>query len=215
MIRPPAGQTRKIAALTCVLGCVGAVLGIASATGTIGGHADSQSAGPHAYTPIEFRGNREFIIETLADVGRHVDAIVLATPVSESEISAEIAIERGEGVIGRRIDVRIDQVLWARQGSERLPAIIETAGGSWQYRDGQRTPLFYFGELGRQYLFVLRHNDDPSDTNGYAWMHDATLEVPFVNGRTPAVINSEKPYFAAIRGKTSEELARLFAQSLG
>lgn len=116
--------------------------------------------------------------------------------------------------MGRRITVQVDRALWQKPGIPAPSGNIETGGGSWRYSNGSRTPFIFFGEIGKQYLFVFAHKTDPADTDGCEWNHEITLGVPIIEGRTPTVIESEKPYLQAIRGKTPDELVRFFSASL-
>jgi len=192
-----------------------AVLGLAVVAASVA-IAESRTAARHtAFTPVGFEGNRAFAMDRLADVASHADAIVLGTPVAEEEIEDSEVFERGEGLLSRRLTVRIDRTLWLRRGTPEPALTIQTGGGSWSYKAGIRTPFLVVGEVGSQYVFVLGYNDDPLDTNGYQWGHEASLAVPILGGRTPTVINSQKPYFTAIRDKTPDELAGLFASTLG
>lgn len=168
-----------------------------------------------SFTPVRLDANRAFPMDTLGDVRVRADTIVLATPIAEEEISDPEVVARGEGLLGRRVTLRVDRTLWLRRGTPAPEATIQTGGGSWRYGEGSRTPFVTFGEVGRQYLYVLRSNDDPADTNGYRWGHEMTLGVPILSGRTPTIINSDKPYFAAIRNKTPDELQSVFASALG
>ena len=166
------------------------------------------------YRPVDVNADRLFLMETLDDVGLHADAIVLGTPVAELELEDPEVVERGEGYLGRCITVRIDRVLWQKRAANVPVGEIQTAGGSWRYSEGTRTPFFYFGEIGQQYMLIFKQKTNREDADGYEWMHDGTLGLPIVDGRTPTVIESEKPFFAAVRGKTPDELVKVFATSL-
>lgn len=168
-----------------------------------------------SFTPVRLDANRAFPMDTLGDVRVRADAIVLATLIAEEEVSDPEIVARGEGLLGRRVTLRVDRTLWLRRGTPAPEATIQTGGGSWRYSEGSRTPFVIFGEVGRQYLYVLGYNDDPADTNSYRWGNEITLGVPILSGRTPTLINSDKPYFASIRNKTPDELQSLFASALG
>ncbi len=168
-----------------------------------------------AYTPLEFPGLRAYPMDTLDDVRTHADAIVLATVLSEAPHESREAFYGEEGLVGRRITIRIDRSLWQKENAPSPPRTFDTAGGSWFYRQGVREPLFKFGEVGEQYVFVLAKNTSDTNNNSYEWVHEGTLGAPLIGGRTPTDIESEKPYFQAIRGKTPDELERLFDTTLG
>jgi hypothetical protein len=189
--------------------------GLAIAAALLAGN----SGEPQPYRPMVINANREYPMDTLADVRAHADGLVLATVESEAEGVAwpnRRIMETREGLLGRRITVRIDRTLWWRTGVGRPPPTFVTAGGAWQYRQGVRSRFWsFFGEVGQQYLVVLVENTNPHDTNGYGWQHEAPLEAPIIDGRTPVEIESDKPWFTAVRGKTPDELEQLFARELG
>ena len=206
-----------VVAFAIVLSAAAVIFGFADWTN---GHqanapAELTRSSQTVFVPLAYEADRAYLLESFEDVAKHVDAIALGTPVDEAELPDSEVIERGEGLLGRRITVRIDDVLWQRTGAPSLPPSLQTSGGSWSYDRGTRTPVFFFGELGRQYVFVFEHNDDPHDTDSYEWLHEGELGVPITEGRTPSAIESEKPYLLAIQGKTPAELRALFAAELG
>jgi hypothetical protein len=85
-----------------------------------------------------------------------------------------------------------------------------TGGGSWRTDNGTRIPWIISGEVGKQYLFVFGYSNHPS-TDAYQWFQEGALAAPVVSGRMPVSINSDKPFFKAIQGKSPGELSTLFA----
>jgi hypothetical protein len=171
--------------------------------------------GTTTYTPIDFSTvNRAYPMDTLADVRAHTDAVVLATILAERESrEGRGGIYEGEPLIGRQVTVRIDRTLWQKQGAPVPPDTFEIGGGVWSQSNGVRSePLWSWGDVGKQYLYVLVQNPDGS---GNRWAHEFELLTPIMNGRTPTMINSSRPWFAEIQGKTPDELEQLFAATLG
>lgn len=183
--------------------------------GVLVGRSNGEVPTRTTFTPVNFDANRAFPMETMGDVGAHADAVVLATVLSEEELGDPEVVERGEGLVGRRITLRLDRTLWQKRNVLSPPKTFDTAGGSWSYNQGIRTPFVWFGDVGQPYVLVLARNSTDVNDNGYEWMHEGALGVPILSGRTPIVINSDKPYFAEIRGKTPDDLERLFATKLG
>ena len=169
------------------------------------------------YTPLT-AGNldRLYPMDTLADVREHSDEIILGTVMKEGELPVRKTLSPTEELVGRRITVRVDQVLWQRESAAAVPETVTTSGGSWVVTDKGRSPLFYFGDVGTQYVFVLQLGDgDPVNTAAYEWVQEGTLGVPVQYGRTPTVIKSVKPFLAAIEDKTPDQLKSLFDEKLG
>ncbi len=204
-------RTRMRLVLGVVAGALAAVVVSVVLVQRSGGEALPRTT----YTPVQFEAHRAFPMDTLADVGARADAVILATVLAEAEVEDPEVIERGEGYLGRRLTLHVDRILWQRKNAPSPPETFETGGGSWRYSEGARTPFVFFGEVGEQYLFVVDKNTQDPDGDGYRWIHEITLGAPIINGRTPTQIDSDKPFFAAIRGKTPEELERLLAATLG
>ncbi|MZD16859.1 MULTISPECIES: hypothetical protein [Streptomyces] len=62
----------------------------------------------------------------------------MATAVSEKEVPpTQSEIDRGEGLIGRSVEMRVDQVLWSREGAEHpAPQTYTRQSTGWVF-DGE------------------------------------------------------------------------------
>jgi hypothetical protein len=165
------------------------------------------------YTPIDFHATRGYPMEAVSDVRAQTDAVVLATVLEERE-GGSGGVYEGEQLIGRLVTVRTDRVFWQKEGAPVPPETFDVGGGVWTQRNGVRSePLWWWGDVGKQYLYVLVRTPDGAGTT--RWAHEFELMAPILNGRMPTRIDSHKPWFAEIQGKTPDELERLFAAKLG
>jgi hypothetical protein len=176
-----------------------------------------RSSGTATYTPVNVGASGADSRGTPAEVREHAEAVVLATVLAEGDReSLENHEEEGGRSISRRITIRIDRTLWQKEGAAIPPETFDSPGGVWhESKEGKRTPAWLIGDVGQQYVFVVGENIWDLDGDSYRWMYEGSLLAPIMNGRTPAEIDSEKPYFKEIEGKTPDELEQLFAAKLG
>jgi hypothetical protein len=112
--------------------------------------------------------------ETLTDWVTYGDHLVLATVAGERELAptAEES-EAGEGFVPRVIELRIDRVLWSREGAPAAPASFETDLDGWQFHGTKRTPVRLRGEpmmsVGRQYVLPIVHLDRTKRVSVAGW----------------------------------------------
>ncbi|MER5689889.1 hypothetical protein [Streptomyces sp. NPDC002205] len=76
--------------------------------------------------------------QAAADWVTYADHVVVATADGERETPPSgTEIERGEGLVGREVNLRIDKVLWSREGAPRsAPATWQRASLGWQFKGG-------------------------------------------------------------------------------
>lgn len=102
--------------------------------------------------------------QTAQDWVTYADHVVAVTPVSEAEVpptAQELA--RGEGLIGRTLELRVDAVVWSRRDAVAPPPTQFTwQAFGWQFTDGDlanRVPLAAEDaprlELGHRYLLAI------------------------------------------------------------
>jgi len=99
---------------------------------------------------------------TAQDWAAYANVVATVTVVAErAEQVLQEDIERGEGTIGRAIDLHIDTPLWARPG-QTVPDQVTINTLGWVWKDGDPAARTEFGpdnrprlELGRQYLVAL------------------------------------------------------------
>ncbi|MET8346211.1 hypothetical protein [Streptomyces microflavus] len=101
---------------------------------------------------------------TAEDWVTYADHVVVATAVAERETPpAQIEIDRGEGLTGREVTLRIDRVVWSREGAvEPAPTEWKRASVGWQFSEGDtanRTKMAMEDqprvEAGHRYILAL------------------------------------------------------------
>lgn len=101
---------------------------------------------------------------TAVDWVSYADHVVLVSPVAEEVVPPTATeVERGEGLIGRRLGMRVDHVLWSAKGVEAAPEQFDWQAFGWQFADGDlgaAVPLAAEDaprlELGHQYVLAIR-----------------------------------------------------------
>ncbi|MEV4946341.1 hypothetical protein [Streptomyces sp. NPDC053755] len=75
---------------------------------------------------------------TAEDWVTYADHVVVVSAVAERRLPpSRQEVDRGEGVIGRQVTLRIDKVLWSRNGATRqAPKTWNYHAFGWQFRDG-------------------------------------------------------------------------------
>ena len=168
------------------------------------------------YRPLFFPGlDRGFVLQSLEDVGREADAIVVGAPVREVVHRNAESLAQRRGPVARYVRVRVDRTLWRASDAPELPPVFLANGGSWWYESGEPSTSLFFGRIGQAYLLTLFYNGHVEDTDALGWGYDVELLLPILDGRTPEVVDLEKPFYDAVECKTPDELEALFAAELG
>ncbi|GLF97171.1 hypothetical protein [Streptomyces yaizuensis] len=120
----------------------GATIAVAALTATLltGTNALSSSEDRtiDASGPIEVHGIDRLPSETAEEWVAYADHVVSVTATSATEVPAtpeEIA--RGEGVIGRNVNLSVNNVLWSRTGvAQPAPTSWQYSAAGWQFKNG-------------------------------------------------------------------------------
>ncbi|GAA3692062.1 hypothetical protein GCM10022224_067150 [Nonomuraea antimicrobica] len=105
---------------------------------------------------------------TAADWVTYADHVVVVNAVSEQRLPpAQIEIERGEGLIGRRVDLQVKEVLWSRDGAPHpAPQSWAYNASGFTFNDGDTSalsPVALEGrpriEAGHQYILAIVWED--------------------------------------------------------
>lgn len=101
---------------------------------------------------------------TASDWITYADHVVAVTPVAESEIPpTPEEVERGEGMILRNVQLRVDDVLWSKAGADRpAPTSFNWVAYGWTFsgpETSQRVKMAGEGEprleSGHSYLMAI------------------------------------------------------------
>jgi hypothetical protein len=155
--------------------------------------------------------------ETLTDWVSYSDQVVIAEVESERELSPPAAaVQRGEGLIGRRISARVTTTLWSRTAAPDLPPAVDLLVWGWVLQDGKRLPFTSGGaprpSVGQSYVFPL------AQLASGEWVvlaHSAVLPVAAgaVRKPEPAEVGVVAPLARKYAGRGVEDLSRDLAAS--
>ncbi|WP_231627071.1 hypothetical protein [Streptomyces apocyni] len=124
----------------------------------------------------------------------YADHVVAVTAVAERVTPpAPIEIERGEGLTGREVTLRIDEVLWSRDGASKpAPTHWKRASMGWQFKGGENYRKMAMEgqprvEKGHRYLMAIDWEEarcSPGDEPEPAQWHSLGegAVVPYDNG---------------------------------
>ncbi|MCG5435159.1 hypothetical protein [Micromonospora foliorum] len=102
--------------------------------------------------------------QTASDWVTYADHVVVVTATSETVTPpTPTEIARGEGLIGRQVSLRIDDVLWSRAGAPKpAPHVWEYSAFGWQFTEGDtshRTRMALRDrprvEVGHRYVMAM------------------------------------------------------------
>ncbi|RZU15117.1 hypothetical protein [Streptomyces sp. BK239] len=150
---------------------------------------------------------------TAQDWVTYADHVVVVSAVSEREIApSRSETERGEGIVGRQVTLRVDKVLWSRAAApQKPPTSWEYNAAGWQFSDG---------DTGKRRKMVLEER--PRVEAGHSYVMAIVWQGPRCaegDGRTPGKWlglgeGSEIPFDAGILGN-GEEAGRVVRQQGG
>lgn len=155
--------------------------------------------------------------ETLTDWVSYSDHVVIAKVESERELETPAeAVQRGEGLIGRRISARVTTTLWSRTDAPDVPPSVDLLVWGWVLQEGKRLPFTSDGaprpSVGQIYVFPL------AQIKSGEWVvlaHSAVLPVTAGVVRTPdaAEVGVVAPLAREYAGRAVEDLSRALAEA--
>lgn len=175
---------------------------------------DSTSSGPSV---AGGNASWKFPHSTLTDWVSYADQVSVLTVLEEEEIPPPPeVIERGEGYIGRRITVRVEETVWARSGAPSVVGEFQTRVLGWTMHDSERRPTVLGGayprlEVGDRYLSPLVMSDGE-------WVTLSSEVVLPLAGDVVASFDVMQgtralPLVEEMIGKTVDEVASLVAET--
>jgi hypothetical protein len=131
---------------------------------------------PTAETVVTGEGRNRTGSTTADDWATYADHVLVVTVADEVRHQASAGeIERGEGMIGRTVKLRVDKVLWsAPDAPQPAPAKLDLSAAGWVFND----------EEGRAdgVKFVLRHSSRLDKGHTYVkaveWIDDPCSDDP-------------------------------------
>jgi hypothetical protein len=178
------------------------VVAIASGAGC-GSAGDAVVAGDSA---------ARFPSERLRDWVSYADYVAAYTVIAEREIPpASDDADRGEGLVGRDVTLRVDRVVWRAAGAPALPQTLHMTALGWVLVDGQRRELVEQDAprvaVGEHYVApVARVEDDPQHPEW--WPLAVGAQLPVVDGRASDSGNWHSALKSGLAGKTLDALER-------
>ena len=140
-----------------------AVVAIPLVTVGCAGRSDDHGVAAATRSPIAgvtYSSDRRLPANSASDLATYADLVATITVVSEQKIPAtDEEIERGEGLIGRRVTVSIDHVYWKLNPKAPPPSQLTFDVAGWALRDGKEYPMLAESGLrvqkGRTYIAPL------------------------------------------------------------
>jgi hypothetical protein len=128
-------------------------------------------AEPAAETVVTGEGRDRTASTTADDWATYADHVLVVTVADEVRHRASPGeIERGEGMIGRTVKLRVDKVLWsAPDAPQPAPARLDLSAAGWVFNDGEgradgvKFALRHSSRLdkGHTYVKAVEWIDDP------------------------------------------------------
>lgn len=111
---------------------------------------------PNGPTSVAFSGSAVIPHEGFRDWISYSDQVSVVTVVSEGELPVDSAVlERGEGSIGRRVTIRIDETIWSVAERPALEGEHEMTTLGWALTKGRKVPFTGQLQVGARYLLPL------------------------------------------------------------
>lgn len=167
-------RTRSVAA------CVVAATSLAGCTISVGAGGDGGSCDTTA------SGSKYVLLDSVSKVVTWTDTVAVVTVLSEEEAVSDHSGEDAEDagpLVGRRVEVRIDEVVWSRPSGEQPPSRFTTQAPGWvREDDGSLTSWQECGgvrvDVGETYLApIIFIGEWGFDTDELLAVKDGQLEA--------------------------------------
>ncbi len=166
-------RSRFAAAFAVAAAAVAATL----AVGSIGSPADD-TANAQQDRFIIAHGADNLPSRTATDWVTYADHVVAVTATAERETPpAQSELDRGEGLIGRAVTLKVDQVVWSRADAPKAaPTTWDRPSMGWQFTDGDtdnrvkvvkaHSPRI---QKGHSYVIAIVWEEDSCSPEGGQW----------------------------------------------
>jgi hypothetical protein len=122
--------------------------------------------------PVMVESVEQLPAKTATDWVTYGDHLVKVRIDSEQRVPpTAVEVEAGEGLIGRRVSLTIEETLWSRANAPAAaPKTLQWDAGGWHFKGGTERPLQYSGvprlEPGHTYLVLINYGPMSLDGTG-------------------------------------------------
>lgn len=153
--------------------------------------------------------------DSLVDWVSYATQVSVVMVVSEEElpVPAGLSGEAGGGYVGRSVDLRIDETLWAYPGTDPQTGTISLVANGWIRKGDVTVP---FGSLGGERLEVGNTYVMPLVEYGGRWGWLSTDTILLVGSDQRAAVNPERNFNLAsqqLHGKNFSEVTEALDQT--
>jgi hypothetical protein len=122
--------------------------------------------------------------ESLRDWVSYADEVAVFTVASEQELQTpQEESARGEGLVGRTVELQVNKILWRRPGSQPAGDVLDVATYGWVLKDGEQISFAPSSgprlEVGRTYVAPLVRFSDgewgPQSDDSVVEVRDGSL----------------------------------------
>ncbi|WRZ92698.1 hypothetical protein OHB54_28785 [Streptomyces sp. NBC_01007] len=179
-----------------VAGVVSLAVATAVTTGALLSGAGATAGGAGRSDVLLGHGSSHLPSRTAKDWVSYADHVVVVSALSDQEIApTQAELERGEGVIGRNVTLKVDTVLWSRaEPAAPAPQYWQYSATGWQFSGGDTAHRRKLAagdqprvEIGHSYIMALRWEPakcaegDAPEVAQWRGLGDAS-EIPYDNG---------------------------------
>ena len=153
---------------------------------------------------------------SLRDWVSYADHVSLFTVLEERQLPwGEHERKYGEGLVGREITVRVDQVLWRSPTAPPIPSVYTAGTAGWALKESRLSPMGIMGgprlEVGERYLAAWIHSSQggwevlsvsaafPVDKHGRVQLHEWSVRSPAASAFVGALPEQVSLALAAAR----------------
>jgi hypothetical protein len=156
---------------------------------------------------------RTFVADSVTDLRSYSDAMAIVVGVDEEVPRQPSGPEGWAGVIGRKVTVRVEEVLWRRPKAPAPPATFRFSDWGWFGTLENRVPARICGltrmEIGTRYLAPIAR------LRGATWYPFAEVRLRVDGGMVVGGVDGGEPNHAhnALSGRPIERAVRMVARA--
>lgn len=153
--------------------------------------------------PVQGSAAERFPADTLRDWVSYADHVAVFEVVSQREIPpTQEEIERGEGLVGRAVTLRIERTLWSAEHAPALPTEVHMTALGWVMQNGETRPMAAANAtrvaVGQRYVAPLVRVEDGADGPEW-WPLGIGAQLPLDGDRVEPV--TDGPAQRALAGR--------------